>query len=100
MKLVTAFVRTTALEHIVKALEAKNIRSMTIGEVKGTGKEVSLNKPYTIHDRIDIVVPDDKAEDVVDIILQHGQTGLVGDGLVFVLPAETVVKIRTRERLA
>jgi nitrogen regulatory protein PII len=98
MKIVTAFVRTTSLEDIVKSLQGIGVRSMTISEIQGIGEEVSLNKPYTIHDRIDIVVPDEKADDVVNIILEHGRTGLAGDGLIVVQPADYAVKIRTKEK--
>jgi len=99
MKIVTAFVRTTSLEDIVKSLQGVGVRSMTIEEIKGIGQEVSLNKPYTIHDRIDIIVPDEKADQVVDIILKHGQSGIAGDGLIVVQPADYAIKIRTKEKL-
>lgn len=99
MKMVTAFIRTSSLNAIVKSLEGIGVRGVTISEIKGTGEEVSLDKPYTIHDRIDILVPDEKADEVVNIIMEHGRTGLAGDGLVIVQPADYAVKIRTKEKL-
>lgn len=99
MKMVTAVIRTSSLERIVEMLEARGFKGMTIFAVKGTGEEVRLNNPYTIHERIEIVVPDDQADSVVDIILEHGRSGLVGDGIVAVAPLEYAVKIRTKERL-
>lgn len=99
MKIVTAFVRTTGLEAIVKSLQGIGIKGMTIEEIKGIGEEVSLNKPYTIHDRIDIIVPDEKADEVVNMIAEQGRTGLAGDGMVVVQPADYAVKIRTKEKL-
>lgn len=98
MKIVTAFVRTTSLEDIVKSLEGIGVKGMTIEEIKGIGEEVSLDRPYTIHDRIDIIVPDEKAGEVASIILEHGRTGFAGDGLVVVQPADYAVKIRTKEK--
>lgn len=99
MKMVTAIVRTTALEGIVKALEAEGVRGMTIFEVKGTGEQVQLFRPYTIHKKIEIIIPDDRADRVVNIIVEHGHTGLAGDGLIAVLPVECVMKIRRKEEI-
>lgn len=99
MKMITAVVRTTSLEDIVSSLEAAGIRGMTIVEVKGTGEEVSLNRPYTIHHRLEIVVADDKTEDVAGIILQHGRMCMAGDGLIAVTSLDYMIKIRTEERL-
>jgi len=72
---------------------------MTIEEIKGIGQEVSLDKLYTIHDRIDVIVPDEKADKVANIILEHGRSGLAGDGLIVVQSADYAVKIRTKEKL-
>lgn len=99
MKLITAIVRTTALEAIVKALEGAGIRGLTISEVKGIGEQVQLFKPYTIHRRIEIFVPNDRADNVTKVILDHASTGISGDGLLSVQPVECVIKIRTREKV-
>lgn len=98
MKMVTAFVRTTSLERIVQSLEDIGIKGMTISEIKGIGQQVRLNNPYTIHDRIDVIVPDDKADAVVNIILKHARTSLPGDGLIAVSPLDYAIKIRTQEK--
>jgi nitrogen regulatory protein P-II 1 len=99
MKLVTAIVRTTSLEAIVKALEQAGIQGMTISEVKGTGQQAQLFKPYTIHNRIDIFTPDGDVDEISRIILGHAPTGLAGDGLLAVQPVECVMKIRTKEKI-
>jgi nitrogen regulatory protein P-II 1 len=99
MKLITAIVRTTNLEAIVKSLERSGIRGMTISEVKGTGQQVPLFKPYTIHNRIDIFIPDAKVDEVTRIILDHASTGLAGDGCIALQPVECIIKIRTREKI-
>jgi hypothetical protein len=62
-------VRTAALEHIVKKLEHMSIRSLTISEIKEAGEGVSLFKHYTIHDKIEIMVPDNKADEAARAIL-------------------------------
>ncbi len=99
MKLVTGIVRTTSLQHVVQRLEDIGVKGMTISEIKGLGEELRLNNPYSIHDKIEIVVPDEKADAVAQVILDHATTGLAGDGLVAVSPVDYAVKIRNREQL-
>ena len=98
MKIVTAIVRTTCLESIVKSLEDMGIKGMTISEIKGIGEQVQIFRPYTIHNRVEIIVPDEKTDRVTDIILEHGHTGFAGDGIISVHPVDYMIKIRTKER--
>jgi len=98
MKMITAVVRTTSLDNIVRCIEDVCIREMTISEIKGIGEETPLLKPYTIHNRIDIIVPDEKVDKIADVILQHAHTGLAGDGLIVVHPVDYMIKIRTKEK--
>lgn len=98
MKIVIAIVRTTCLEGIVKSLEDMGIRGMTISEIKGTGEQVQLYKPYTIHNKIEIIVPDEKVDEVTEVILEHAHTGFAGDGFIAVYQVECMIRIRTRER--
>ncbi len=99
MKHLFAIIRTTCLERTVKALEERGIKGITISDVKGTGEQVELFKPYTIHKRIDIIVPDDKADEVSVIILENSHTGLAGDGIIAVSPVDYMIKIKTKERI-
>lgn len=99
MKMVIAFVRTTSLDRIVKSLETIGVKGMTISEIKGIGQQVRLNNPYTIHDRIEIIVPDEKADEVARLILEEARTGLPGDGIIAVFALDYAIKIRTREKL-
>jgi len=99
MKLITATVRTMSLERVVQSLEHIGIKSISISEIKGLGEEVRLNKPYSIHDRIEIIVSDERVDAVVSAILENVRTGLPGDGIISVAPLDFVVKIRTKERL-
>ncbi|GER92864.1 P-II family nitrogen regulator [hot springs metagenome] len=100
MKLITAIVRTTCLEKIVRDLRDAGIKGMTITEVKGIGEQVELFRPYTVHRKIELFVPDERAEEVSRIILEHSHTGLAGDGIIAVSPIEHIVKIRTKERIS
>ncbi len=99
MKLVTGIVRTTSLRHVVQRLEDVGVKGITISEIKGLGEELRLNNPYSIHDKIEIFVSDERADAVAQVILEHAATGLAGDGLIAVSPVYYAVKIRTRERL-
>lgn len=98
MKTVTAVIRTESLEAIVKSLGERGVRGMTIAEIKGLGREVQLYQPYSVHNRIEIIVPDEKVEEVTAVILQHGKTGFAGDGLIGVYPMDYMIKIRTGEK--
>lgn len=97
--MIMAIVRTTGLERIVKSLEEEGIRSVTVSEVKGTGEQVQIFKPYTIHKRLDIIVPDEKADMVTSIILEQAHTGFAGDGLIAVFPVDYIVRIRTKSKI-
>ncbi len=99
MKMITAIVRTTCLEGIVRSLEEIGVKGMTITEVKGIGERVELFRPYTIHKRIELFVPYERVEEVSRIILEHAHTGLAGDGLIAVSPVDYIIKVRTRERI-
>ncbi len=98
--MVTAVVRTLSLEPIAGALDRAGLRGMTISKIRGVGEQVTLNTPYSEHDKIEIIVPDGKADEVVRIILEHASTGLAGDGVIAVRELDYAVRIRTREKLA
>ena len=99
MKMITAIVRTTSLDNIVKSLEDTGVKEMTTYEIKEISDEVRLSHHYTVHSRIDIIVPDDEVERTADMILQHSHTGLAGDGFIAVLPVDYMIKIRTKKKL-
>ena len=99
MKLITAIVRTTRLDDVVHSLQRKGIHGMTISEIKGLGDEIPLSGAYTIHDRIELIVPDDQEEAAVDVLRDHGCIGMRGDGIIAVQHLDYAVKIRTGEKL-
>jgi nitrogen regulatory protein P-II 1 len=83
----------------VHSLEHIGIKSLSISETKGLGEDVRLNNPYSIHDKIELIVSDGQVDAVVGAILEDGRTGLTGDGIIFVAPVDYAIKIRTKERL-
>lgn len=99
MKMITAIVRMSCLERTVKALEDAGIKGMTISEIKGIGEQVQLYSLYAIHTKIEIIAPDEKAEEIKGVILENAHTGLSGDGIVAVSPVDTLTSIRTREKI-
>ena len=106
MKKIEAFIRHEAFEPIRMELLEKGIPSMSIAEVKGSGRQKGVTEHYrgaelTIHLRpklkLEIVVDDREASIVKEVILKHARTGEVGDGKIFVLPVEEAIRIRTGE---
>lgn len=107
MKLVTAIIKPFKLEDVKSALEAYGIHGLTISEASGYGRqrghtEVYRGAEYTVDMvpkvRIEVLVEDDDASAVVDVITKSAQTGRIGDGKVWVIPVEDVVRVRTGER--
>jgi len=106
MKLVTAIIKPFKLEAVKEALTAVGVEGMTVSEVKGFGRqkghtEVYRGSEYTVDFlpkvKIDLVVGDEMKDKVVIAIVNAAKTGKIGDGKVFVLPVEDVIRIRTDE---
>ena len=107
MKKVEAIIKPFKLEEVKDALGEVGIEGMTVSEVKGFGRqkghtEIYRGSEYTVDFlpkvKFEIVVDDDRAQRVVEASLQSAKTGKIGDGKVFVLQLEEVVRIRTDER--
>ncbi|MDK9430668.1 P-II family nitrogen regulator [Gallibacterium anatis] len=106
MKLVSAIIQPFRLDEVREALTDIGVHGITVSEVKGFGRqkghtEIYRGSEYTIDFlpkiQIDIAVGDDLVDNVIETIVEAAQTGRVGDGKIFVLPLEQVVRIRTRE---
>jgi len=106
MKMITAYIRHEAFEPIRAELLEKGIPSLSIGEVKGSGRQKGIVEHYrgstlTVNVRpklkLEIVVDDKEKSIVVETILKHARTGEIGDGKIFVVPVEEAVRIRTGE---
>ena len=107
MKLIIAIIKPFKLEEVKEALSSIGIEGMTVTEVKGFGRqkghtEIYRGSEYTVDFlpkvKIEIVVTDDVVTKTVDAIVKAAKTGKIGDGKLFVLPLEDVVRIRTDER--
>ncbi|PFG38508.1 nitrogen regulatory protein P-II family [Georgenia soli] len=107
MKLVTAVVQPHRLDDVKKALEATGVHGMTVSEASGYGRqhghtEVYRGAEYTIElvpkVRVEVVVDDGDADAVVDAVVGAAQSGRIGDGKVWTVPVEDVVRVRTGER--
>ena len=107
MKRIIAIVRPEKMEELKDALFAADVSGMTIAQVMGCGNqhgwseyfrgtEVLLNMLPRV--KFELVVADDDADKLVDLICETAATGDVGDGKVFISPVEEVIRIRTRER--
>ena len=106
MKKVEAFVRHEAFEPIRGELLEKGFPSLSISEVKGSGRQKGIVETYrgstlTVNVRpklkLEIVVDDKDKSVVVETILKHARTGEIGDGKIFVVPVEQAIRIRTGE---
>lgn len=107
MRQITAVIKPFKLDDVREALNTQGVHGLTIGEVSGSGRqrghtEVYRGAEYVVDlvpkVRIEIVVDDDDADRVVDAIVAAAHTGKIGDGKVWVVPVETVVRVRTGER--
>jgi nitrogen regulatory protein PII len=106
MRLIIAIIKPFKLEEVKEALAEIGIEGMTVTEVKGFGRqkghtEIYRGSEYTVDFlpkvKLEIAVSDDVASKTVDTIVKAAKTGKIGDGKVFVLPLEEVVRIRTDE---
>lgn len=106
MKLVVAYIRHEAFEPIRLELLELGFPSLTIIEVKGSGRQKGITEHYRGSSvtnylrpkiKVECVVADSDAQTIVDTVLKHARTGSIGDGKVFVIPVEQAYRIRTGE---
>jgi nitrogen regulatory protein P-II 1 len=107
MKMVEAIVKPFKLDEVKEALTKSGIQGMTVEEVKGFGRQKGHTELYRGAEysvdflpkvRIQILVPDEKAGKVVEVITDSAKTGKIGDGKIFVTSVEEVIRIRTGEK--
>lgn len=106
MKMVIGYIRHEAFEPIRTELLELGFPSLTISEVKGSGRQKGITERYRGAEltnylrpkvKLECGVADADVQTVVDTILKHARTGAVGDGKVFVLPVEEAYRVRTGE---
>ncbi|MEW6139993.1 MAG: P-II family nitrogen regulator [Thermodesulfobacteriota bacterium] len=107
MKKIEAIVKPFKLDEVKEAVGSLGVHGMTVTEVKGFGrqkghKEIYRGAEYLVDflpkTKIEVVVADDRVEQVIEKIVSAARTGSIGDGKIFVMDVETVVRIRTGER--
>ena len=107
MKLIKSIIKPFKLEDVKDALSEIGIEGMTVLEAKGFGRqkghtEIYRGSEYTIDFLpkvvVEVAVPDDLSDKVIDTIVNAAKTEKIGDGKVFVLPIEQAIRIRTGEQ--
>jgi nitrogen regulatory protein P-II 1 len=106
MKLVVAVIKPFKLDEVKTALEEAGVQGMTVSEARGFGRQRGHTEVYRGAEyqvsllpkiRLEVAVDDDQVPDVVKAIMTAARTGSIGDGKVWVVPTEQVVRIRTGE---
>ncbi len=106
MKKIEAVVRHFKLEEVKDALSAVGVQGMTVSEVRGFGrqkghKEQYRGAEYTVDFlpkvKMEVVVDDEQAKEVIDTIMRTARTGQIGDGKIFVTNLDEMIRIRTGE---
>jgi nitrogen regulatory protein P-II 1 len=106
MKKIEAIIKPFKLDEVKDALNAIGIKGMTVSEVKGYGRqkghtEIYRGAEYVVDFipkiKLDIIVADEMVDQVINAIIDKSRTGKIGDGKIFVLPVEQVIRVRTGE---
>jgi len=107
VKKIEAIIREEKLDAVKKALEEKSYFGMTVSEVSGRGKQKGIPLQWRVGEyrvdllpklKIELVVLDEDVPAAIDAILRNARTGETGDGKIFVLPVEHVVRVRTGDK--
>ena len=107
MKKIEAVIKPFKLDDVREALTEIGISGMTVSEVKGFGRqkghtEIYRGAEYAVDFlpkvKVELVLADEEVERAIDIIVETARSGKIGDGKIFVLPVEEVIRIRTGER--
>jgi len=106
MKFITAIIKPFKLDEVREALTALGVEGLTVTEVKGFGRQKGHTELYRGAEyvvdflpkvKVEVVVKDEDVERCIDAILKAAKTGKIGDGKIFVMALEHVVRIRTGE---
>ena len=106
MKLVTAIIKPFKLDDVRESLSEIGVQGITVTEVKGFGRQKGHTELYRGAEyvvdflpkvKIDVAIADEQLDRVIEAITKAANTGKIGDGKIFVMPVEQVVRIRTGE---
>jgi nitrogen regulatory protein P-II 1 len=107
MRKIEAIIKPFKLDEVKEALHAIGIQGMTVTEVKGFGRQKGHTELYRGAEyvvdflpkvKVEVAIADELADKAVQAIVEAANTGRIGDGKIFVLPLEEVIRIRTGER--
>jgi len=107
VRLITAVIKPFKLDDVKAALEAFGVHGLTVSEASGYGRQAGHTEVYRGAEyqvdlvpklRLEVVCDDDDVDDLIDAIASAARTGKIGDGKVWSVPVETVVRVRTGER--
>ena len=107
MKLVTAIIKPFKLDDVKAALEVLGVQGLTVSEVQGFGRQRGHTEVYRGAEyqvdlvpkvRVEVLCEDEDADDLIGVVVKAAQTGRIGDGKVWSVPVETVIRVRTGER--
>ena len=107
MKKIEAIIKPFKLDEVKEALNAKGIKGMTVTEVKGYGRQKGHREIYRGAEyfvdfipkvKLEVIVDDDAVDDLIENIRLAANTGKIGDGKIFVMPVEDVIRVRTGEK--
>ena len=106
MKLVTAIIKPFKLDDVRQALADVGVKGVTVTEVKGFGRQRGHTELYRGAEyvvdflpkmKVEVAIDDDLFEQVIEVISNTARTGKIGDGKIFIMPLEQVIRIRTGE---
>jgi nitrogen regulatory protein P-II 1 len=106
MKKVEVIIKPFKLDAVKTALNDIGIKGMTISEVKGYGRQKGHTEIYRGAEykvdflpkiKVEIIVEADMVDKIIDVVVEAARTGKIGDGKIFILPVEKVVRVRTGE---
>ena len=111
MKLITAIIRAKKLNEVIDALMDHQVHGLTVTEVRGFGRQLGQPAPGADLDlglprsvallpkvRLDLVVPDDNTDGLVEVVAKHAWTGSIGDGKIWMSDVGSVLRVRTGDR--
>ena len=113
MKLITAVIRPEKLDELIETLVDHRVHGLTVTEVRGFGRQFGEPAPGAEIDlglsrarkaallpkaRLDLVVQDENADTLVELLAKHAGTGTIGDGKIWVSAVESVLRVRTGDR--
>ena len=107
MKLVVAIIKPFKLDEVKEALRSIGVNGLTTTDVQGFGRQRGHTEVYRGAEyevdlvpkiRLEVLCEDEDAEDLIDVMVKAAQTGRIGDGKVWCVPVDVVVRVRTGER--